>query len=282
MTKRLTLNEEVNPFFDTDDKQVWDLILDNNIEELLTLLPRENNNILDTIIKEFLSEGESNSFDNYDFKVFSPENGVLFRNLVRLVFALDINGNYDQVQEKIINKLFDSTPTIVERIQKDTFGYPNRRIEDIILAEAATIRAALMSLIYYFRQKEDIDSLHFAIVMRTQLTLAILNNHKNVVGHDMIEAAKIKEQVGETVAAMSFYNAARENLKNELHWFIESPEMGPNEDDVVMLQSLKEAYIAIDRLNETSEFVQTCLLIDEVLGREYIEYDFEDDEEDDD
>jgi hypothetical protein len=142
------------------------------------------------------------------------------------------------------------------------------------------MRASLNNLVTYYQLKEDTEAQHFTIVMRTKLTLAIMRNYKNVVGHDMIEAAQIKEIVGDTEAALAFYHAAVENLKDELQWFVESPEMGPNEDDAVILKSLKEAYLSVDRLNNTSELTKTCAIIDEVLSREYVEYDFEEDEED--
>jgi len=282
MTNKLTLSDDIKPFFDTDDKQIWNLIIENSIDELLALLPREEaeDKTLDTVIKELLSEGESKRLDEHDFLTIKESNGVLIRNLVRLVFTLDMNGNYENIRESVVNKLFDIFPVIVEKIQKETFGYPARMIDQYILTESATIRAALMNLVYYYKQKEDLDSLHSVTTMRTTITLAIMSNYKNVIGHDMIETAKVKEQVGEREAALTFYNAARENLKNELHWFVESPEMGPNEDDVVMLQALKDAYIAIDRLNNTSEYVETCALIDEILSREYVEFDFDDEDDD--
>lgn len=281
MTKQLTLNDNIQPFFEAKDKQIWDCILENRIDELLAILPREEGDTLDVIISELLTGGKSDTLEQYDFREISEDSNSLFRDMERLVFALDINGNYEEIRENIVYRLFEEIPYIVEKIQKETIGYPTvRRVADEIIKEAAAMRASLNNLVVYYQIKEDTETLHFAIVMRTKLTLAIMSNYKNVVGHDMIEAAKIKETVGDTEAALVFYNAAKENLKGELHWFIESPEMGASEDDEVILKSLKEAYLSIDRLNGTSEFTKTCAIIDEVLSREYVEYDF--DEEDDD
>ena len=275
----LTLNEEIKLFFNTDDKQIWDLILENKIDELLTVLPAEENSLTNQVLTELFTEGKSSVFDTYDFITVKEGTSPFFRNLIRLIFALDINANYEEIKEAVISGLFDFVPDMVEKLQSDAHGYPVRRVNELVITEAASIRMSLNTLAYYFRGKEDVDGLHFAIVMRTKLTLSIMSNYKNVLGHDMIEAAKIKEQVGESEAALVFYNAARENLKNELHWFVESPEMGPSEDDEIMLKSLKEAYLSIDRLKDAAEFTETCVLIDEILSREYIEYDF--DEEDD-
>ncbi len=281
-TTRLTLNDEVKPFFETDDKEIWDLIIENRIDDLLAALPREEDNTLDTIIKELLSTGKSESFETYDFIKIEEGNNALFRDLVRLVFALDINGNFEEVRLVLVDRMFDVIPVMVEQIQKESAGYPMRRVDETILVEGSTLRAALMSFVYYYRLKDDTEALHFVIVMRSKITLAIMSNYKNVLGHDMIESAQIKEKVGERDAALSFYNLVKENLKGELHWFVESPEMGANEDDTVMLRALREAYASIDRLKDTSEFEKVCAVIDEVLSREYEEFDFDDDEEEDD
>lgn len=88
---RLTLNDEVKPFFETDDKEIWDLIIENRIDNLLAALPREEDNALDTIIKELLSTGKSETFETYDFIKIEEGKNALFRDLVRLAFALDIN-----------------------------------------------------------------------------------------------------------------------------------------------------------------------------------------------
>lgn len=279
---RLTLNDEVKPFFETDDKEIWDLIIENRIDNLLAALPREEDNALDTIIKELLSTGKSETFETYDFIKIEEGKNALFRDLVRLVFALDINGNFEEARLGLVDRMFDIIPAMVEQIQKESTGYPMRRVDETILVEGSTLRGALMSFVYYYRWKDDTDALHFVIVMRSKITLAIMSNYKNVLGHDMIESAQIKEKVGERDAALSFYNLVKENLKGELHWFVESPEMGANEDDAVMLHALREAYASIDRLKGTSEFEKVCAVIDEVLSREYEEFDFDDEEEEDD
>lgn len=282
MENRLTLNDDVKTFLEIDDRPIWKLIIENDVDSLLALPDEDEEDVLD-VAKELFSNGESQILKEYDFGTIRESNGAFIRDLVRLIFALDINGTQDEMLKKVADPIFDSLPVLTEQIQKETFGYlTSRMVDDYILAEAALVRAALMNLIYYYKVRQDIDALHFVTVMRTTITLAIMRNYKNVVGHDMVETARIKEQVGETEAALTFYNSARDNLKNELQWFIESPEMGPNEEDVVVLKSLKEAYMSIDRLNNTDEYTKVCSLIDEVLTREYVEFDFdaEDDEDD--
>lgn len=277
MENRLTLNDDIKTFLEIDNRPIWKLIIENDIDNLLAL-PGDDEGVLD-VVKELFSNGESQILKEYDFETIRESNGAFIRDLVRLIFALDINGTQDEVLKKVADSIFDFLPVLIEQIQKETFGYPARMVDNYILSEAALVRAALMNLIYYYKVRQDIDALHFVTVMRTTVTLAIMRNYKNIVGHDMVETAGIKEKVGETEAALTFYNGARDNLKNELQWFVESPEMGPNEDDVAVLKSLKEAYMSIDRLNNTAEYTKACSLIDEVLTREYVEFDF--DEEDD-
>ena len=282
MENRLTLNDNVKSFLEIDNRPIWRLIIENDRDNLLALQDEDEEDVLD-VAKELFSTGESQILKEYDFATIRESNGAFIRDLVRLIFALDINGTQDEILQKVADPIFDSLPALTERIQKETFGYPTARVvDDYILSEAALVRAALMNLIYYYRVRQDIDALHFVTVMRTTITLAIMRSYKNVVGHDMVETARIKEEVGETEAALTFYNSARDNLKNELQWFVESPEMGPNEEDVVVLKSLKEAYMSIDRLNNTAEYTNVCSLIDEVLTREYIEFDFDEDEDEDD
>lgn len=277
MENRLVLNEEISTFLDVDNNPLWSFIVNNEIENLLALSDEQ-----DTIkvAKELFTSGESSFLGKYDFVTPRELNGVFIRDMVRLMFALDINGKHDELLSIVNSKLMDALPEVVDRIQKDTFGYPARLVDNHILSEAATIRAAIVNMIYYYKHKGDLDALHFVTVLRTTLTLAIMGNYKNVIGHDLVETAKIKEQIGETDAALTFYNGARDNLKNELHWFVESPEMGPSEEDAVMLQSLKEAFLSIDRINKTSLYSKECGIIEEVLTREYVEFEF--DEEDDD
>jgi len=282
MTKQLILNEKIEQFLDTENEKVWNLILEDKIDELLTLLPLEDET-LSRILEELFTNGVSETLNSYEFVPIKEGDSILFRNLVRLIFSLNINGKRETACKSIEDRLFEVLPPFVERIQNEVMGGPMRRVSEAVVMEAAAIRASLISLIYFYRETEDIDALHFVAMMRTKLTLAIMGNHKHILGYDMIEVARIKEQLGDKEAALGFYTATRDNLDGELHWFKESPEMGPNEDDVIMLQSLKEAFLSIDRLRNISESEKVCALIDEILTREYIDvfegFDDEDDDE---
>ncbi|MDU1890243.1 MAG: hypothetical protein E6767_06095 [Dysgonomonas sp.] len=282
MTNRLTLNEEVKPFFETDDKQIWNLILENNISDLLEILPREaEDTTFDKIVGELLSVGESETLANLKFDAIKESNSNLLRLLVRLMMALEINGNYDEASGKVERKILDSLPELVKAIQSESNGYPRQPISALVWMEGAGLRAVLNGLAYYYEKKEDIDHLHLAVILRTQITLAIMGHYKNIVGPDMVEAAKVKERIGQTEAALAFYNAVKKDFIGEFNYFRSNPELGINEDDIVIFQSLKNALLAIDRLNSNDEHDEICASIDEILSRELIEepdFDEEDDE----
>lgn len=282
MTSKLTLNDEIRAFLDTEEKLIWEAIIANNTADISSLLAEKGDSlVVGDIITELLSEGKSDTLENHDFVSIKEENSPLLKNLVRLIFALDVNGEHEDKKLYISDKLFDIIPDIVNNLKEQAKGYPRTSINALVWVEGAGMRSSLNALIYYYRLKDNAEALHFLIMNRTQITLAIMGHYKNIVGPDMIEAARIKERMGNTDAAISFYKAVDADFRNELNWFTSTPEAGPNEEDVVILESLKEALTAIDRLSETDEYSSICQQIDEVLSREHIEIPDFDDEDDD-
>lgn len=281
MTTKLTLNDEIQAFLDTDEKPIWEAIIENNIADIPSLLAEKEGGLTGNIITELFSAENSETLESHDFVSIKEENSPLFKNLVRLIFTLDINGECDDKRQYVSDKLFDIIPDIVKNIKEQAKGYPRTSINALVWAEGAGMRSSLNALIYYYKLKDNTEALHFLIMNRTQITLAIMGHYKNIVGPDMIEAAKIKERMGDADAAISFYKAVDADFRNELSWFTSTPEAGPNEEDVVILESLKEALTAIDRLSETDEYSSVCQQIDEVLSREHIEIPDFDDEDDD-
>lgn len=282
MTNKLTMNETITGFLNTEENPVWNYILENNADELLaSLAGDEDNEIRNTIIKELFNDGESQTLNDYDFATIEDGNAALFGDVVRLVISLDINGNYEEIKEKALDTLLEAMPAITDTIRKESPGYSRKPMNALLWTEGVGMRGAMSALAYYFRQKEDTDHLHFTIMKRTGITLGIIGHYKHIVGPDMIEAAQIKEKLGENEAAIGFYEAVRDDFGKEIDWFVATPEAGPNEEDVTTLQSLKEAYISLDRLKESNEYGEKVALIDEILSREIFEEpDFDDDEDD--
>ena len=147
--KRLTLNDELKPFFSTENQLIWDLIIENKTEELQPVLSEEDE-FINKILAELFTEGKSDTLDVYDFVTIKEPNSSLFRDLVRFIFASDINGNYDEIKESILNKIFDFTPDMIEQLQKETQGYPMRPVSEVVIKEASSIRMSLNTLAYYF------------------------------------------------------------------------------------------------------------------------------------
>ncbi|NDV79197.1 hypothetical protein [Dysgonomonas sp. 511] len=278
---KLTLNDSITSFIDNEYKTIWDLILENKTEELKSI-SAEDGELLPAIVSGLFSDGESKVLNEYDFVSLKENNSLLFKDLIRLILVLDINGEHEELRLQVVDKLFEAIPDVVSKIREESNGYPQRPVNALVWAEGTGFRASFNALIYYYRQKEDADNntLHFLIMNRTQITLAIMGHYKNLVGPDMLESAQIKEQLGQIDAALSFYKAVEADFKNELGWFIESPETGPSEEDVVTLESLKSALQAIDRLSNTDNYSEVCSQIDEVLSREHTEIpDFDEDED---
>lgn len=284
MMNQLTLNETVKSILNTEENEIWNYFLENKTDELPDILPGEakEHQTRDNIIKELLTDGNSETLANYDFETIKEGNAILFVNMVRLVLALDINGSKEEIKEKVLDKLLDSMSAISELIRKESAGYPRKPMNALVWTEGAGMRSGMAALAYYFKEKDDTDHLHFAIMKRTGITLAIMGHYKHLVGPDMIEAGLIKEKLGENDTAIGFYEAVRDDFAQEIDWFVATPEAGPNEEDVITLESLKKAYLALDRLKGTDDYADQCTKIDEILSREHFEEpDFSDDDEDD-
>lgn len=284
-TTQLTLNDETKAFFDNENKQIWDLILDNKIDELLAILPREEeeDDTFDKIVGELFSTEASETLASYNFVKIKEPNSLLARNLARLIIALDINGNYEEIRKIVAAAILEPMPQIVDNIQEQSKNYPKGAMNTLVWAEGAGMRAALNGLVYYYSRKENVtETLHFVTMLRTQITLAVMGHYKHIVGPDMIEAARIKEKIGDNESALSFYGAVDADFKSEFNWFLQNPEMGASEEEAISLHSLKEALTSIDRLKGKDEFGSTCIRIDEILSRERFEepdFDEEDDED---
>ncbi len=204
------MNDDVKTFLDTEEKHLWDLILDDKITDLLASLSQENEEgDLREILKELFSSGDSESLTSYDFSILEEGSSHLFKDLVRLIFVLDINGNHEGIRQKAADKLFDSMPQVVESIQ--SLAKP---ISEEVWIESTGMRTAMNNLIHYYRLKDNIDALHFIVVIRTKITYTILSQYKFLVGPDIIESAQIKEKVGEIDTAKEFYNMIKSNFKS--------------------------------------------------------------------
>ncbi|WP_165044176.1 hypothetical protein [Dysgonomonas sp. ZJ709] len=279
---QLQLTDSLKLFFDDDNQYIWNLILSNNTDVLLAHLSGEQDQpkrTLDIILGELFSVGESFTLENHDFVTIQPDNSSLFNNLVKLLYALDINGEYDDVSLKVIDKLFLSLEDIVANVQKEANDYPENPIGALVWMEAAGIRSAFTNYAYYYKLKEEAQRQLDVTLMKTKITLAIMGHYKNMVGPDMIESAQLMEQVGNTETAMALYAAVKSDFENVLDWFMDNPQTGANQEDIITLESLRAAYQALDRLNNSDEYSQEYPLIDEILRREYIEDDESDDKE---
>lgn len=279
--KKLKLNDDIKTFIDTEDREIWETIIESRIESRIeSILPdllKSDNEAL-KITGEFLSTGTSESLDKYNFNILKVSDSEILIDLVRFLFSVDISGEYENAKEGLINKLLDIIELNIENTQTLTKNNPDSRTRELLWDASVGIRRALTGLSLYFNHKEDIENEDFVSVMRTKLTLSVMSGYKHLVSSDMINSAKIKEKLGAFDVAISLYNVVVSNMEGEMDWFTESPEAAPVEEDSVILASLREAYTALDRLNDTDHFIEKCAVIDEILSREYVDM-FEEGEE---
>lgn len=282
MKNKLTLNEEIETFLNSDKRELWGAVTTNDTEKISSIIADDKEDILNQITSELFANNKSDILDQKDFKSIKEGDCTLLHDLVKLVFALDINGEREELRLYIGEKLFDiAIPNMVQTIKEEAKKYPKHLMNPILWAESIEMRSTLNALIFYYKLKDNIDALHFLIMNRTQLTLSIMDHYKHLVGSDLFESAQIKEQIGDKDTALSFYRMVEKHLLNELSWFVSSPESGPNEEDTIILKALKEALIAIDRLSNTEDYLTMCSQIDEVLERESFEVPNFDDDDDD-
>lgn len=283
MKDKLTLSEEIETYLNSDKRELWGAVSTDDTDKITSITSEDLDDELNIIISELFTTGKSETLENKDFGLIKEGNSALTRDLVKLVLSLDINGEKEDLRLYIGERLFDSViPNTVNSIKEQVKNFPKNAINPLIWAEGAEMRAALNAFIFYYKLKDNIEALHFLMMNRTQLSLSVMSHYKNILGPDMIEAARIKEQIGEKETALSFYKAIESEFKGELVWFTSTPEAGPSEEDVVTLKTLREALLSIDRLSDTDEYSVVCKQIDEVLSREVFEipnFDEDDDEE---
>lgn len=282
MKNKLTLNKEVEAFLNSEKRELWGAISTNDTDGISSYIEESEEDSLNKIVSELFTDGKSETLEQKDFAIIEEGNSTLIRDLVKLIFSLDINDEREDLRLYIGEKLFDGIiANVVNTIKSEAKNYPKNAINPLLWAEGAEMRSALNALIFYYKLMDNIEALHFLIMNRTQLTMAVMSLHKNALGPDIIESARIKEQIGETETALSFYRIIETDFIRELSWFTSTPEAGPSDEDIVILQSLKEALISIDRLSETNNYHEICEQIDEVLSRESFEIPNFDDDDDD-
>lgn len=283
MKNKLTLNEEIEAFLNSDKRELWGAILTNDTDKIFSIVENGEEDILFAIVNELFTSNRSKTLEEKDFALIEEGNSVIVRDLVKLIFSLDINDEREEARAYVGERLFDSIiPRLTEAIKEEAKNYPKNAINPLIWGEGVEVRSALNALIFYYKLKDNTDALHFLIMNRTKVTLAVMSHYKDIVGPDIIESARVKEQMGDTETALSLYRIIESDFLKELSWFHSSPESSPSDEDIIILKSLKEALISIDRLSGSNNYDETCEQIDEVLSRESFEIpNFDDDDDDD-
>lgn len=106
------------------------------------------------IVDELFAQNQSPNLKPHDFVTVESINTGLYNDMVRLLIALYINGNYEKLRGTVSVKLVDVAKPIADNIEKEANGYPsNSSSIALIWTEGAGLRAAFNLLAYYYRQR---------------------------------------------------------------------------------------------------------------------------------
>ncbi len=271
-------DEVIKEFLNNELKDIWKLIIDNNIDMIQKnvnkqmsiiqsvaniLSSKKNNNTLFTILKELFENNTSQTLENQLFRVTDSNSEELFRNLTRLLFAIEINGNYPQIADFLQHLLYKSTEVIAEEIKNKTGKSP---INAQVWFGGAEMRAAFSYLGYYYEKKNLLNAKLWVWKQRTKITVNIMEHYKNLVGSDVLEVALLEEKLNLLSEAQAHYEAFIAYCQEDFKWFIENTKEVPIEEEYEVFKILLLAYEGIDRVTKVSQ-INNIELIKQMLSR---------------
>lgn len=268
---------------DTNDN--WELIKENQIETLLfnllaapktrwiKLLKRTEspsfNEPLHAILHELFTQNESKTLDNTTFSVMDQPSLELFRDLIRLLFSLTINGHYKQAEEQIRNKLIRSSFSLSDEIEKKSNNYPANPINGQVWIGGAFLRASFDYLAHYYKKTGDLDRELTIEKQRTRITLNIMSHYQALVFPDMLRIAVLEEQLSEHEKALSRYRAVVADFEadNILEDVVHDETELPDEELLVIYKTVLTAYESRNRLEKRIADTDTIAALKAVLAR---------------
>lgn len=277
-------DEIIDDFLNNQHRPIWNSIIHNDISSLKHQFPLKNNNwsflsktqslfkteILEdsfiNIISELFNIGESSTLEKQKFKIMVEKSDELFKNLVRLLFAIALNGNLKDLETIVRKKVINSTSEIAEEIRIKADGYPQKPINGLVWMCGASMRVAFDYLVYYYKKIGMLENQIYVQKMKTIITLNIMGHYKNLVGPDMIKIATLEEEKGLIEDAISRYNAIILDFECELEYFYDESDAQLNEEDVFTLDSLLKSYKNINRLKGENKYEKKIKFIENLLA----------------
>ncbi len=279
-------DEIVIAFLDNDYKELWKMIAEKNIDALLEqVAPKKTHqsllsklfdrkkekvgiNELHQIMYELFSFGESEMLMEQEFKIMNTKSDELFHNLTRLLFTVDINESYPEIEDTLSATLCNATSKIVTEIREKANSYPLNPINGQVWAGGSGMRNAFYYLAYYYQKKGLLQLQLWVVKMRTSITLSIMSHYKEMVGPDMIEIAELEEKLGLHEDALGKYKAVIADFENEMDYFKEDTDI-PDESEYAILSSLLRSYQSVDRIANTANYTTAAQLLKQILNRGY-------------
>jgi hypothetical protein len=173
-----------------------------------------------------------------------------------ILFALEEFKKAPDKENQIALTLLECIRDGVMYIGKNVNNYSQNPINGKNWMDGAGLRTQADGLANYFIRKKDDQHILEALFLRVKLTNSIMSHYPNLVGPDMIAIARQHEKMGNAEKAKSFYNAVVKDftsLVENVHEGLHDPEVGTNDDDQEITQSLIDALEGLKRLGETIE-----------------------------
>ena len=190
-----------------------------------------------------------------------------FAELIRLLFALQLNGHFNPDVTALSEKILDLLGVLAEQVRVQAGDYPNTPIKAYVWASGSNIREMCVPLADYFGQLNELNNKAYVLQIRTKITCSIMSHYPYTVGPDMIETALAMEAIGETDLAKEYYEAVIADFERIANEIKNHPEEEVWEEQIIPLTSLKQAYENSNRLNNTLQYTEQLQFVNAVIEK---------------
>jgi hypothetical protein len=257
-----------------DLKNLWQAIHQQPTDALCAQLRAgdlpEAGSPLRDILLELLENGDSDTLDAQVFCIDHADSDLLFKNLIRLLFALALHGGMPRAEQLLAGRLLAESKGISQEVQDRSGGYPQGSINSAVWVTGASMRDALGWLGHYFMTKKMVKEQFVVQNRRTLMTLAIMSHYPYLVFPDMVRMAALEEQLGQTEDAITHYEAVTLDAQASIDWYREHPDAAPDDQDRIALRFVALAWDALDQLRGSSEGQAQIALIEQIMARKTV------------
>ena len=186
--------------------------------------------------------------------------------LVRVLYAMRAGQEPRELVSAFAARTLSTTTRVADLIQeKARASQEGSPIEADIWMAGASLREWVQLLADYFQLESDLRSETEARYQKAKVTSAIMANHPHVCAPDLVSTAKCLERLREVSQARSFYSAVVSDMLSVAHECNAQPSP-PNDEHVLVLQSLLEACEGLKRIESPSQSRHHQSKIDEITA----------------